>query len=443
MRPSIFLDFHLPNSATWFYFSLVLAVALFFQFARLLSLRNWDLLALFLFAPGFLLIQEANSVEAAAPPKPQRVEENDPPTAHDRAARERLVGYVWLLAASGWWFARCLVDVVATKRPLPTPNLSPAGLAWFGCALLLCLGAVTYTRTEDPWGAVGRRPAALAGVEQGATAVVRQTQAAGPDDVRVWVERTFAVGCHAAIIVALVLIGVRIFQDAATGIAAAVLYLLVPYTAYFVGQVHHVWPAALLLWAIFAYRTPLVAGGLLGLAAGTTFFPLVLVPAWLQFYRGRGAGRFALGAAGAGGVSFAVTLALVLFTGFSTEGYWSPAHLEEWQPWRVPTTDSIWTGAHWAYRLPIFIVYVAFVGVSLTWPPVRNLGDLIAVSAAVLIGIQFWHADRGGLYVLWYAPLLVLVVLRPNLSELRASEPRPFPGFVGRAGRWVRARRAA
>ena len=61
MEPSIFLDFHLPNAATWFYFSLFLAVALFFQFTRAYSIRNLDLLTLFLLVPGFLLIQEARA----------------------------------------------------------------------------------------------------------------------------------------------------------------------------------------------------------------------------------------------------------------------------------------------------------------------------------------------------------------------------------------------
>src|SRR5262245_19907777 len=40
LSPSIFLDFNLPNSATWFYFSLLLTVALFIQFFRPLTLRN-------------------------------------------------------------------------------------------------------------------------------------------------------------------------------------------------------------------------------------------------------------------------------------------------------------------------------------------------------------------------------------------------------------------
>src|SRR5437879_4233308 len=56
---STFLDFNLPNATTWFYFSLLLAVALFFKFSRFLSVRNLDVVTLFLLVPGLLLILEA------------------------------------------------------------------------------------------------------------------------------------------------------------------------------------------------------------------------------------------------------------------------------------------------------------------------------------------------------------------------------------------------
>ena len=49
---NVFLDFNLPNATTWFYFSLLLAVALFFKFSRLLSVRNLDILTLFFVVPG-------------------------------------------------------------------------------------------------------------------------------------------------------------------------------------------------------------------------------------------------------------------------------------------------------------------------------------------------------------------------------------------------------
>jgi hypothetical protein len=88
----------------------------------------------------------------------------------------------------------------------------------------------------------------------------------------------------------------------------------------------------------------------------------------------------------------------------------------------------------------VFILFAGYVLTTALWPPVRNLGQLIAVSASVLIGIQFWFADRGGLYVLWFAPLLVLVVLRPNLADHQPITPGPMPRFVGKVGRWLAGR---
>src|SRR5215472_14246028 len=54
-------DFDPPSAATWFYFSLLLAIALFFKFSRLLSMRNWDVLTIFLLVPGLLLLQESRT----------------------------------------------------------------------------------------------------------------------------------------------------------------------------------------------------------------------------------------------------------------------------------------------------------------------------------------------------------------------------------------------
>ena len=434
----IFFDFNLPNSATWFYFSLFLTVALFFQFARVFTLRNWDLLALFLFVPGFLLIQESKQ---QPPPSPATTANPDPapnePTA--RAVRERFLGYEWLMAASGYWFARCLFDLTAPKRTLPAPNLVTPALLWFGASLFVCLAAVNFLRPNDPWGPVGRPPGAITGVEHTATAVVQQAQPAETSaaEVLFWVRRSLAAVCHAAIVAALVLTGAKHFQSLAVGAAAGALYLLIPYTAFHIGQVHHVWPAALIAWAVFAYRHPTVSGGLLGLAAGTSFFPVLLAPAWVQFYRNRGAGRFAGAFAVAGLGSLAVTLIGSALTGPVPGGVWPPVQFADWQPWREPVAESVWTGMHWAYRLPVFTGFAAFVLTTVLWPPVRNLGDLVAVSAAALIGIQFWYADRGGLYVLWYAPLLVLLVLRPTVAELRPEVPGQWPRWVTWAGRKV------
>jgi hypothetical protein len=422
---SIFLEFNLPNSATWFYFSFLLAVALLFQFTRLLALRNWDLIALFLFVPGFLLIQEAHLLTQLVIPD------------LERADWERFVGYMWLLAASGYWIVRCLLDLTRTRRPVLRPNLTLIGMAWFGVALFICLCAVAVRRPAEPWTQVGKQPVAISGVKEGATAVVAQTQgpadAASSAEVRFWVERVLAILGHLSVVLGLLFIGIFHYREADTGVAMGTLYLLLPYTAYHFGQIHHVLPSALIVWAAFAFRISWLSGLLLGLAAGSSFFPVLLFPVWFHFYWKRGAGRFAAGFFTAGAVGLAITL-LVLYAGVGADGLSRALVSPDWQPWKRPSSEGVWTAVHWAYRLPVFLAFAAFTLMTILWPPVRNLGDLMALSAAVLIGIQFWYADRGGLYVLWYAPLLLLMVFRPSAADL---QPPPPPG-QGRLGRMVR-----
>src|SRR5437764_8039999 len=125
---SVFLDFNLPNATTWFYFSLLLAVALFFKFNRLLSVRNWDVLTLFLLVPGLLLVLEGHGLQrdaqALEPPAAALAGlpvAAGPPAAgllgglarQHAAAAGRLIGwgYLWLLAGSAYFLVRRLIDL--------------------------------------------------------------------------------------------------------------------------------------------------------------------------------------------------------------------------------------------------------------------------------------------------------------------------------------------
>src|SRR5205807_10190233 len=232
------------------------------------------------------------------------------------------------------------------------------------------------------------------------------------------VECTAAMVCHLAIVAALVFIGWRHFQDVLTGMAMATFYLLLPYTAYLVDQIHHVLPTALLVWAIAAYRLPIVSGLLLGLATGTGYFPALLFPAWLSFYWRRGAGRFSAAFLMAFGLCLLPLAFVVRFDGDLAHRIQPTLGQSDWQPWKPKVvTEGFWKDVHWAwaYRLPVFIAYLAFVATTLFWPRPKNLAHLITLCAAVVLGIQFWYADQGGVYVLWYLPLLLLLVFRPNL----------------------------
>jgi hypothetical protein len=71
------------------------------------------------------------------------------------------------------------------------------------------------------------------------------------------------------------------------------------------------------------------------------------------------------------------------------------------------------------------------------WPSPKNLARLLALSAATVIGLQLWYADQGGVYVLWYAPLLLLLAFRPNLQDHRPSPIVPESDWLSRGRRWL------
>jgi hypothetical protein len=407
-------DLQLPNAASWVYFSFILAVAVFFQFNRPFATRNRDILGLYLFAPGFLHLQHAHQLAS------------DLSAEHLALAdSERVLAYTWLLAASFLWFIRCLLDFVITRRPSVIPNLGIPSLIWLGSALLILLLGGALVRPSDPWEPVGRRPAAMAGVESGAAAIAEATGKPVDEITRAAISAGLASIGHIAIIAGLWTIGARHFQNRSIGIAMAFAYILVPYTGFRYAVFHLALPSALILWAFVAYRRFTASGLLLGLAAGMAFFPLLLLPAWLQFYRGRGMGRFILWF-GVGLIAGALVTTLGLWAiGLSWSQAWRAANPGDWIPWRIPASESIWMGSHWAYRLPVFVAYAAFVGATFVWPVCRDFGQLVATSAAVLLGIQFWYADQGGMYVLWYLPLLLLMAFRPGTREL---QPPPLIG---------------
>ena len=218
------------------------------------------------------------------------------------------------------------------------------------------------------------------------------------------------------VVIGLVVIGLRHFDNVRTGIAAAVLYLLLPYTAQMTGRVDHVLPAALLVWAVQCYRRPLLSGMLLGLATGTIYYPLFLLPLWVGFYWQRGRWRFLTG--------FFTTLVLLLgslvFTSSSLESFLAQAkQMLGWTSLSLAGVNGFWQfdESAYPYRLVVMALFVVMsLGFAL-WPMPKNLGTLLSCSAALMLGVQFWHAQGGGIYMAWYLPLLLLTIFRPNLED--------------------------
>lgn len=454
---SLFLDFNLPNATTWLYFSFLLAIALYFKFSRLFSIRNLDVVMLFLLAPGLLYVQA---------PRPQRASLEQLPALHVAAligegaledtpglatrinAFARQCGpqlenqywlwyaYLWLLVGSGFFFCRCLIDLTLVQRPALGPNLQIGGLAWLAGTLLICLLAVAYRQAErymDParFAASGSVLSTEAGNQAVfAVAVLWRHWPA-------WSVATLAFACHIIVMGGLILIGWRHFQDLSAGMAAATFYVMLPYTGLQVGQLHHVLPMALFIGTLLLFRWPTLAGGILGIASAATYFPALVLPLWLSFYRYRGAGRFVaaffLGLA-LGLVNIGMTLWLNDELDYSVQLALESA---AWQPQKIPAMEGIWTRVHWAYRIPVFLLFLFFVFTTMFWPSPKNLAHVIALSAAVFIGMQFWWADQGGIYVMWYIPLMLLMIFRPNLQDRVAPPILADTDWLTLSWRWT------
>jgi hypothetical protein len=432
----ILLQYEPVKPTTWAYLASLLVVALYFKFNRVLSIRNWDLVGLILFAPALLMVQHG-----------LRHAEGD-----NAARLLQHIGYIWLLSVSGLFMLRLLFDAFMVRRPLLEPNLSVGGLSFLGTSLFVFLMANVVTAVpdladlHDSQRAAHLRnrvaserdlhalkthgpgfPLAYLVPQMSVEAVFGELGQAkrfitespqGPaQEVRfhhVVTVRVMAILSQLAIVIGLVLVGMRHFDNIKTGIAVATLYLLLPYTAMWTGSVSHALPGALLVWALVMYRRPLVAGILIGLAVATIYYPLFLLPLWISFYWQRGAIRFLVGVA----VAMGLLLLVLACTSIDSPMFFAGLRqfLAAWQP--AEAGAGVW-GHFWQpeYRYPILAAYVGLCLSMVLWPAQKNLGTLVGYSAAVMLGTQFWHAHSGGLALAWYLPMLLLTIFRPNLED--------------------------
>ncbi len=230
--------------------------------------------------------------------------------------------------------------------------------------------------------------------------------------------RAALVGLHLAIVLGLVLIGYRHFDNVRTGIAAAALYLMLPYTAEMTGYIRHVLPAAALVWAIVCYRRPLLAGVFIGLAIGLSYYPIFLLPLWMSFYWQRGLMRFVSGVV----APLVILVGVLALTAGSHAAFLGD--VQQMFGWTIPRMVKENFEGFWhlklldpVYRIPVLAAFFALSGTMAIWPAQKNLGTLMSCSAAVMLASQFWNAHRGGLFMAWYLPLLLLTIFRPNLED--------------------------
>jgi hypothetical protein len=422
---------------TWAYLASLLMIALYFKFSRFWSVRNLDLMILILLAPGLLLAKYGL----------------DQGEATEGAALVEHIGYIWLFSVNGCLMLRLLLDASMARRPLLDPNLSVGGLTFLGISLYVFLMANVVTGTPSMADLVASQRAGHLQNLEASQAELGTLKTHGPgfpliyllpqistksllgenaqnierladepmkrvELVHIITARVMAILSQLAIVVGMMVVGLRHFDSIKAGIATATLYLLLPYTAMWTGSVTHALPAALIVWAVVFYRRPLLSGAMIGLAFGTIYYPVFLLPLWISFYWRRGAIRFLLG------VVVAVTLLVIALVFTSIDVPMFLDRLRQMFGVQFPIAEDLrgaWQFWNVVYRYPIL---AAFIGLSLSfvlWPAQKNLATLISCSAAIMLGTQFWHAHGGGIALAWFLPLMLLTIFRPNLEDRVAT----------------------
>lgn len=482
----LLLYYQRPEPATWVFLSSFLLLGIYFVFHRFFCLRNLDILLLLLLAPGFMMVYEGRRLrwQASATPQDSAALANDSRQLANRGAEAvKLVsavqdvegeasnaaeqpleeppsvsgypepkrrwgseelefyGFGALLLACFFLMIRMLIDPALVRRPLLIPNLTIGGLIFIGLALFLFMMANIVTSVPRESGELGQKQGPgylLLNVLPDLPTVPEGTEAReDPGLAKSWLPnmaRIIAILSNLFVVLGMVGVGYWHFDNVKTGIGCAVLYLLMPYTAQMTGDLEHTVPGALLTLALLAYRQPLIAGLLLGTAAGLVYYPLFLLPLWISFYWHRGLGRFLTGSV----TSLTLLAGMLLFNGedFGAQisrmfGLWLPLTegLEGiWGASRVPA----------AFRLPVLVACIILSGSFVLWPPRKNLGSLMCGTAAVMLAIQFWHGFGGGLFMAWFLPFALLTMFRPNLDDRVATKlvralkkERPTPAAEG------------
>ena len=360
---------------------------MFFKFGRLWSVRNLDLTLLLSLAPGLLFVKSTS--------------EGSP------------LGYCWLFAVSGFLLLRLLFDFALTRRPRMEQNLNPAGMAFLCAAAMLFQTTKIMTEAPDAGAMSTVRHADDLLKRQDASSEISFEDTGtttGP-------ARTMAFLSHLAVLFGLIAVGRWHFSDTNLGLAMGTMYLLLPVTAFDVTKVNHLLPAALIVWAVAVHHRPTIAGGLLGLACGTLFFPVFLLPIWMAFYWGRGATRFGLALVLTG----AILLGSLLLTSADSYSFTRQTIGSiDWSVLKFQADEGVgfWSLYNPAYRIPVFATFIVLLASLTIWPLKKNLETLLANSVAIIVATQFWYPDQGGIYVLWYLPLMLVVTFRPRLTNL-------------------------
>lgn len=452
------------SSTTWFYLSLPLIITVYFRFLRIWSLRNLDLTLLLLLSPSVLLMRyklDYGPITLSVVTGILMVRLFVDSVLKRRPYLQPNLNTAGLIFLGATAFAFLMTiaaieapseETIATVRrgkqlldredvtaqadtseseakkqaDSPTNKVSsPVAVSEEKPPTADKILQSEETPPDEPL-KTGPASSIMAAAGLAGSQVVTNTQQNDPETQRKKAEliaaRVMAIFLHCAIIVGLFIIGHYHFSDWTIGLSMATLYLLIPCTAFDVSAVNHVLPPALILWAFVAFRRPAIAGVFMGLACGTLLFPIFLLPLWVAYYGKKRAIRFGTAVA----IVTVLLTASIAFISADLQSFvaqtFGAINWNLWELFAVTSSTEVGNQINSIYRLPLFACYLVLLVFLTIWPRKKNLEHLISHSAALVVGTQFWYPQQTNVYVLWYLPLLLLVIFRPAVGQLKDRE---------------------
>jgi len=418
----MFNPFQELSPVVWLYVAGVVVVACFWRFRGMVAVRNWDLLTLLAAGPAMVWV-----------------------TVGHRPA----LGFLVLLGVTGYFMLRTVVDLTLRSRPACEPNLSAGGLAFLLLVLCAYQVGLIFERPVHASAAEGARggwhllhyrqmvyddvaagpyaerfgpgyylwhvPAAAIANQLFQSDRADQTLYEGRRQARDLAARAVVALAHLLTIAGLAVVGIRLLGGTQAALALAVLYAVLPYTMHAMHMTHHVLLGMVLVWALACCTGAFLSGAILGLAVLVNWQMVLLVPLWAGFHRQRGLSAFAV----ALGLMLLVGLAPTLVTGGNILKLLEQSVLHSADGGLASFAPGASAGeGFWKYhaspslRLPAGIALAVAAVLLFFWPKAQSPTRLAALSAVLLLGLQFCLPAGGGTYILWYMPFLLVVVLR-------------------------------
>ncbi len=227
------------------------------------------------------------------------------------------------------------------------------------------------------------------------------------------------------------------------GLTFAIAWAAFPFTAFTLSSnSNDALISACVAWGLVLAARPLGRGLMIGLGVAAKIVPAILVPLWARHpfpRRDPATGPRRLLAYVAGLLLAALLTGWVMFLD-GTDGiraFWSRTvgyQAERESPF------SIWGQYDWLQPVHIAVGALVVLGALLVlrWPRRLDIVQWAAISAALLIGFELVLTHWFYLYIPWFLPLVILVVV-PQWPDPE-HEPNPQPGRLLRRLQGLRRR---